>query len=115
MHELTEPDAILGQFELICADAISVFLTDNVAKYGSSEYLASLYSALLKSDEFHETRIRVISIPDTELGSEFIDQFLGSFDGKHEIMTVPFKKAKYMIQCGKKIGAEICIVADSNP
>lgn len=104
---LTESDALLGQFELICCDAISVFVPDDVVKFGTSEYLTELYNNLLHSDEFTGTNVVVNSIPNSESGAEFVDQFLTSFDKLPTTVTVPFKKARIMIHWGAKIGVEL--------
>ena len=60
-HGLTEADALLDQFELICCDALSVFISDDVIKNGTSEYLIDLCNNLLCSDEFSETNVVVDS------------------------------------------------------
>ena len=104
---MTESDALLGQFELICSDAISVFITDDVVKHGSSDYLIDLYNTLLRSDEFADTNVVVASIPKNQNGTEFVDQFFGSYDDTHKTVTVPYKKARIMAHWGAKIGAEI--------
>ena len=108
-HGLTESDALLGQFELICCDAISVFITDDVIKYGESDYLIDLYNTLLYSDEFAATNVVVDSIPENESGKEFVDQFLGSLDESVSNVTVPYKKARIMVHWGFKIGAKISL------
>lgn len=105
--QLTEADALLGQFELICCDAVSVFISDKVIKHGESKYLIDLWNTLLRSDEFAETNVAVDSIPDSEAGADFIDQFLGSYDGSPKTVTVPYKKARIMNHWGSKIGAHI--------
>lgn len=109
---LAESDALVGQFELICCDAISVFIPDEVAKYGTSEYLIDLYKSLLRSEEFADTNVIVNSIPDNESGIEFVDQFFGSLDEAPTTVTVPCKKARIMIHWGSKIGAEIQLAVE---
>ena len=112
-HGLTESDALLGQFELICCDAISVFIPDDVITFGTSEYLIDLYNNLLHSEEFSDTDVIVASIPDSESGTEFIDQFFGSFDKSPTTVTVPYKKARIMTHWGSKIGADIQMADES--
>ena len=43
---LSYEEASLGQFELICADSISVILRDNVALDGETDYPENLYQSL---------------------------------------------------------------------
>ena len=106
---LSESDAFLGQFELICCDAVSVFIPDTVINHGEQEYLTDLYGTLLRSKEFAETKIIVDSIPDDESGSGFVDQFFGSVGKTPNIATVHFKKARIMVHWGSKIGAVVKI------
>ncbi|MCG8586200.1 MAG: hypothetical protein MI757_15950 [Pirellulales bacterium] len=108
---LSYEDALLGQFELISCDAVSVFITDHVATGATREYLDTLYKSLLtESDEFQQTLVRVEEIPSTESGKKFIDQFIG--DGA---LTFPLevaatqKKARIMKHWGDKIGARLSI------
>ena len=49
---LSYPDAQIAQFELICCDAVSLFLADEVVAEASADYLTGLYAKLRKSDEF---------------------------------------------------------------
>lgn len=107
---LSESDAFLGQFELICCDAISVFIPDHVVNFGEHEYLDELYSTLLRSSEFAETKVVVDSIPDSESGSEFVNQFFGMTGDPIENTVVPFKKARIMVHWGSKVGAKVRIV-----
>jgi hypothetical protein len=118
---LSFADALLGQFDLVCRDSVSVFLNDEVVSSATKEYLNELYSQVQSSPEFDETTIRVTSIPDTESGGRFVDQFLGdeqrvlfnergrqySFEGK-----VMRKKARIMEHWGRKIGAEVTTAND---
>lgn len=111
-HQMTMSDALMGQFELICADAISVFIPDSVIELASSDYLTNTYNALLQSNEFEETSIVVDSIPRDAQGSEFMDQFFGSSDDLFSTLVVPFKKARIMLHWAGKIGAKVRLIAN---
>ena len=110
---LTHADALLGQFELISCDAISVFVTDDVVADATPKYLANLYESLLQSDEFAETLVRIEELPDDERGSAFIDQFLGTQQGPlPATLTVLRKKARIMYHWGSKIGGRVSLIND---
>jgi len=102
---LSYADASLGQFELISSDAISVLLNDEVFNEGAQEYLDQLYATLLQSSEFEIVAVRIQSIPSTDRGGEFIDQFLGNDDSwRSAELKLPRKKARIMEHWAKKIG-----------
>ena len=102
---LTYSDALLGQFELISADAISVFINDRVLDTASQEYLRQLYSQLLQSSEFELISLRIESIPSTKHSADFIDQFLGDDKAwQSQVLTLPRKKARIMEHWANKIG-----------
>jgi hypothetical protein len=79
---LTLDEAVVGQFELISCDCVSIFLRDAVAARGSSEYLRTLFVQLRNSPEFQPVVVAVSFIPDTDAGRRFCDQFLDSSDAK---------------------------------
>lgn len=98
-------DASLGQFELISSDAVSVILNDKVFNGASQDYLKELYAQLLQSSEFEVVSLRVESIPCTDRGDEFIDQFLGDDDSwRSRALKLPRKKARIMEHWASKIG-----------
>jgi len=109
---LTQDDALLGQFELISCDAISVFLRDEVVSEGEPSYLQNLYTTIREGLEFAEESIRVVSVPNDPRGDRFLDQFVGppgvvrqdlqSGEGFH--LRVPRRKAKLMRHWAKKTG-----------
>ena len=108
---LTHADALLGQFELISCDAISVFLTDEVVTGASQKYLDSLYQSLRQSDEFAETSVRIENLPNSDSGEEFIDQFLATKDYVlPATITTLRKKARIMLHWGNKIGGQVSII-----
>ncbi|QDS98888.1 hypothetical protein [Adhaeretor mobilis] len=111
-HGLSEADALLGQFELICCNIVSVFIPDEVIENAKPEYLSELYATLLDSSEFTNTKLRIGSLPDNTQGAEFIVQFLGKEPLSCPVeIEVPFKKARIMTHWASKIGAEVLLLA----
>jgi hypothetical protein len=116
-YGLTLDDAIVGQFELICCDCISVFLRDEVVVQGDSDYLRVLYCQLRDSLEFQAVFIRIMFIPHTDVGRLFCDQFLSSAEDKKirygsDIMMrarVFRKKARMMAHWAIEIGVRLAI------
>ena len=108
---LTHADALLGQFELISCDAISIFLTDEVVNGASQKYLHDLYQSLRRSDEFAKTSVRIENLPNSDPGEEFIDQFLATQDCVlPTTITTLRKKARIMCHWGNKIGGHVSII-----
>lgn len=106
--KLSHADALLGQFELISSDAISVFISDDVFDEGSPEYLRELYAQLLHGSEFEFVSLHIESIPATDGGDDFIDQFLGSRDSSQsQVLKMPRKKARIMEHWAGKIGGRL--------
>ena len=103
-------DAMIGQFELICCDAISVFVRDEVALEGSRDYLRDLYSRLSSSAEFVKVEVSIKSVPETDRGKRFLHQFLGL---ESELAVFPirkrfaWKKARIMAHWAEKTQAEV--------
>jgi len=107
-RKLDLSDAMLAQFELACADMISIFLSDHVVTNGKPEYLATLYRDMLRADEFQVFTVRVNSIPDGDTGRSFVDQFIGpSVRGLPCEFTAMRKKARIMTHWAKRIGAVV--------
>jgi hypothetical protein len=108
---LSHEDALLGQFEFVCCDAVSVFLADDVVVCGPRDYLRDLYKQLLKSPEFETVSVLVESIPRDPAGEKFLEQFLGrtdcTFPGKLQILR---KKARIMEHWAAKIGGRVTIL-----
>lgn len=120
---LTQEEALFGQFELICCDAIAVFIRSEVLLEQHQEgYLRSLYQTVLQSPEFKPTRIDVLEVPATDPGEKFMDQFVGNALSAQKrrlprfSVLVPFKKARIMTHWAKRVGARVqCgAVQDSN-
>ena len=107
-RELILADAMLAQFELICCDIISVFISDEVMSNAEPQYLAELYNALIQSDEFATVALLVTDIPSTEPGKEFFQQFIGD-----SLLPLPYKmmttrkKARIMTHWARKVGAVV--------
>jgi hypothetical protein len=100
-------NASLGQFELICADSISVILRDDVAMDGESDYLESLYQSLRRSQEFQIVLASLLTVPVGDRGQNFCDQFLGCTKVLPPItISTTFKKARIMQHWAGQIGAE---------
>ena len=105
---LSLADALLGQFELISSDAISVFLDDEVFNEATQRYLNELYAQLIQSPEFEVVRLRIEFIPATNRGEDFIEQFVGSDDSwRSHVLKLPRKKARIMEHWAKKIGGRV--------
>jgi hypothetical protein len=111
-------DVMLGQFELVCCDSISVFLRTEVVSSAEQWYLAQLYQQFRGSPEFESVAVTIASVPQTALGEQFVDQLLGGADiiprlvtrGLHSYRgTMMRKKARIMAHWAKKIGAEIVV------
>jgi hypothetical protein len=113
-------DAILGQFELVCCDSISVFLRDEVAASNDRSYLSELFQQFRESPEFESIPATITLIPQTAPGRQFVDQFLG---GMSHVASCPHrgyfyegkimrKKARIMAHWAKKIGAEVVVAND---
>ena len=108
--ELTEANALHGQFELICCDAVSIFLRSQVARSGDRAYLDSLFKKVVRSVEFRSFQVTIDQIPETESGEKFIDQFLGRQSIWRSVPTtleVSFKKARIMRHWATRIGGRI--------
>ena len=107
-RELTLADAMLAQFEFICCDIISVFISDEVLSNAESQYLADLYNTLIHSDEFATVALLVTHIPPNEAGNEFFQQFIGDrlLPLPHKMMATQ-KKARIMTHWARKVGAVV--------
>jgi hypothetical protein len=116
---LSLADAMLGQFELVCCDSVSVFLRNEVVSAAEYPYLGQLYQQFQQSPEFESVRVLIRSLPQTVSGEHFLDQFLDGADviprlviaglrSCEEIMMR--KKARIMAHWAEKIGAEVAIV-----
>jgi hypothetical protein len=108
-QNLLLPDALVGQFELICSDSISVFLRDDVVRYAEPSYLCSLYDHLRTAEEFSPVTVQLESIPDNENGRRFLLQFFGQFLGVGATHTVARKKARIMAHWGTKMGISVAV------
>jgi hypothetical protein len=115
-RSLSLADAMLGQFELICCDSISVFLKDEIAFPGDREYLSQLFQQVESSPEFESVTVTLRSLPDSASSRLFLDQFLGPADATSALLAghlrrerMMRKKARIMEHWAKKIGAEVAI------
>ena len=116
--DLTEEDATLGQFELVCCEAISAVVRSEVAGEADREYLADLLRRISSSPEFQPAAIRVDDVPTNESGQRFVDQFLGldlktlRERGFPLRLTMPAKKARIMKHWAARVGAQVHDGAD---
>lgn len=97
----------MAQFELICCDVVSVFITDAVMTQADAAYLAQLYGELLESDEFASVQVS-LQVPDDAAGRSLVDQFVHRpFSVYTQQMTMTRKKARIMthwaIRCGGNV------------
>lgn len=111
---LSLPDAILGQFELICCNAISVFLRDEIVFPGDRPYLTELYQQVESSPEFKTVTVTLGSFPDSAPSRQFLDQFLGPGDVTSALLaghlrreSMMRKKARILEHWAEKIGAKV--------
>lgn len=111
---LSITDAVLGQFELVCSDSISIFLRNEVA-VSDHEYLKQLCSQCRSSAEFEWINFKIASIPRTDHGRRFVRQFLGAFAELEYNANANFqfngqlmrKKARIMAHWAQKIGVQV--------
>ena len=107
-RELTPTGALLAQFELICCDVVSVFVSDAVMSSAEPSYLRELYCALARSDEFEEVGVRLVSVPSHSAGRAWLDQFVGrDIPGFPYDMAATRKKARIMAHWAMKIGGRV--------
>jgi hypothetical protein len=112
--DLTEDEALWGQFELICCDAISIFLRSEVVEQNDRGYLWPLFKKVLESSEFKPATVSIERVPVTEPGEKFVEQFLGGVPVKRVFpmrFTVPFKKARIMEHWAGRVGARLRLEA----
>jgi hypothetical protein len=113
-RELTMSDAMLAQFELICSDIVSIFLSDDLVANAEADYLASLYRGFANADEFQTVSIRVESIPDNDEGHAFAQQFIGPNVPELPVELIAMrKKARIMTHWANKIGAIVLPTTDT--
>ena len=110
---LTYEGALMGQFELISADCISVFVEEHVVS-AAENYLDNLYGQLRRSPEFALRRVELKTVPTNESGARFLDQFLGITNEEFQnrrplVLDVAAKKARIMQHWADKIGCEVII------
>jgi len=111
-RKLSLSDALLAQFELICCDLVSVFVSDSVISNADPNYLAGLWNSLKTGEEFEIQSVTINSVPDDSSGEDFLVQFVGAKDANFPVhMRAMRKKARIMHHWANKIGAAI-LVAD---
>jgi len=118
---LTQEEALFGQFELICCDAIAAFIRSEVlVEQDEESYLQALFQKVLQSPEFKPTQIDVLEVPATDSGQKFVDQFLGiPLPGQKRRVArfsvwVPLKKARIMTHWATRVGAQVQCEAVQN-
>ena len=103
---LSYSDAQIGQFELICCDAVSVIISDEVIAGTSADYLADLYAKLRKIDEFELVAVRIDFVPDSPKGQEFCNRFLNGWKpASSAAMKLMRKKGPHHAALGHKLAA----------
>jgi hypothetical protein len=111
--DLPYHDALLGQFEFVCCDAVAVFISSEVVAQGAPSYLNQLYTRLKQSEEFCEVALTIQDVPKNEEGARFLDQFLGFAPEEVAKRGFPMdirvlgKKARIMLHWSSKIGADL--------
>jgi len=108
--DLTEEEALWGQFELICCDAVSIYLRSEVIEQNDSSYLLPLFKKILESSEFKPATVTITQVPATESGEKFLEQFAGDSALKRPFpvtFTVAFKKARIMEHWASRVGAQL--------
>lgn len=114
---LTHSGALLLQYELVCADCVSVFVEEHVVR-APENYLRHLYARLRRSPEFAVRDVEIVSVPRSQAGAGFLDQFLGVTPGEFQAqrpmrISVMFKKARIMKHWADRIGADVTISEES--
>ena len=104
---MTHADAVLAQFELICAHAVTVLLEDSLFAEADPEYLVELFVDLTYSDEFQPIWIALEVVPDDESGRKFLSQFFGETNVASQVAKVPRKKARAMERWLERIGGRM--------
>ncbi|NQT11495.1 MAG: hypothetical protein HQ582_02020 [Planctomycetes bacterium] len=114
--DLSHHDALLGQFEFVCCDAIAVFLRSRVAAGAEASYLKELFARLCQGGEFRDVTVSLGGVPRNEEGSRFLDQFLGLVGAEAERQQFPvelqmlYKKARIMAHWAGRIGGKACVM-----
>jgi hypothetical protein len=106
-RNLSFSDALVVQFELICADAVSVILRDEVVRFAEPDYLSGLYRDLRQADEFAPVKVQLPTVPLDENGKAFLRQFFGQVLGVDQTHTVCRKKARIMSYWAAQMGVAI--------
>jgi len=116
--DLSYGDAALGQFELVCCDALSVIIPSEVVANAEPFYLRDLLAKLRRSDEFQHVTLRLDTVPAGEEARRFLNQFLGLSEAEAKAQLFPLdlricrKKARIMAHWGDRIRAEVKVVVD---
>jgi hypothetical protein len=109
---LTYVDGQIGQFELICCDAASVIIADDVVANARADYLAGLLDGFRKIDEFELVTVRIDSVPNSPSGQEFCNRFLG---GRTPVSTAVVrlmrKKVRIMQHWAARIGGQMTVIS----
>jgi hypothetical protein len=110
---LSYSDAQIGQFELICRDAMSVIIADEVVAKAPADYLADLYAKLRKIDEFELVAVRIDSVPDSPSGQKFCNRFLNGWKpASSAAMELMRKKARIMQHWATRIGVRMTVISE---
>lgn len=109
-RHLSLADAMLAQFELICCDVISAFVSDAVISNADPGYLRNLWHSLSTGEEFEKQWAIIESVPENKAGSEFLNQFVGAENPSFPIEIIAMrKKARSMQLWARNIGAEVVV------
>jgi hypothetical protein len=108
--DLTEVEALWGQFELVCCDAVSIYLRSEVIEQNDHSYLWPLFKKVSESSEFRPATVSITQVPATESGNKFLGQFVGGQAMKRVFpitLTIPFKKARIMEHWATRVGVQM--------
>ncbi len=108
-QQLGLDEALAGQFALSCCDCVSAFVDDNIICEKDAGLVERLSELIANDPEFSPVTIRLISIPQDELGRRFSWQFLGFAVGvaTPTEITVYRKKARLMMHWATKCGVRL--------
>jgi len=108
--DLTEEEALWGQFELVCCDAVSIYLRSEVIEQNDHSYLWPLFKKVSESSEFRPATVSITQVPATESGDKFLAQFVGSPAMNRAFpmtLMIPFKKARIMEHWATRVGPQM--------
>ncbi len=105
---LSFDDALHGQLEFVCCDTTAVIVRDDVAQDRDPSYLHLLYTQVMRSEEFQPVDVAVSSVPETEHGRRFWNQFFGVCTPMQPYRAqISSKKARILAHWAAKIDAYV--------